>query len=67
MESDPKRAQGFLLRLPVSLREQVTEMAHAEGASVNHFICIALAEKISRMESKMAQQPEFIHHGKYNA
>jgi hypothetical protein len=44
-----KKKQGFLLRLPVSLREQATKIAHEDGISLNHFISLAVTEKISRM------------------
>jgi hypothetical protein len=50
MEQDLKRHQTFLLRLPVSVREQAAELAQRDGTSLNHFISLALAEKISRME-----------------
>ena len=39
----------FLLRLPLSIREQATALARQDGSSLNHFIAIALAEKISNM------------------
>ena len=44
-----KRKQSFLLRLPTSVREQAVEIAHEDGTSLNHFISLAVAEKISRM------------------
>ncbi len=52
MENETKRKQSFLLRLPTSIREQAIHMAHEEDTSVNHFISIAVAEKISRMAQK---------------
>ncbi len=48
---DDKRHQSFPLRLSPSLRQQAVEFAHSEGISLNHFIGIAVAEKVSRMES----------------
>jgi hypothetical protein len=57
MDQEQKRKQSFLLRLPVSVREEATRIAHLEGTSLNHFIALALAEKISRMEASRAQTP----------
>ena len=54
MEIEKKRKQSFLLRLPTSIREQAVHMAHEEDTSLNHFISIAVAEKISRMGRKSA-------------
>lgn len=50
MDSNTKRKQSFLLRLPLSTRERAVELAQQEGTSLNHFIALAVAEKISRME-----------------
>lgn len=65
---EPKRKQSFLLRLPNSLRAQATEFACKEGTSLNHFISLAVAEKISRMEhavppalSAAPRNPERFH------
>lgn len=49
MDQELKRKQSFLLRLPISVREQATQLAREEGTSLNHFISLAVAEKISRM------------------
>lgn len=54
MDMERKRKQSFLLRLPTSIREQATELAREEGTSINHFISIAVAEKISRMRQRSA-------------
>jgi hypothetical protein len=53
-----KRVLSFPLRLGASIRQQATDLAHNEGISLNHFISLAVAEKISRMEheSWMRQQ-----------
>ena len=51
MDQEQKRKQIFLLRLPFSVRQQATEIAREEGTSLNHFISLAVAEKISRMTS----------------
>jgi hypothetical protein len=45
-----KRHQSFPLRLSPSTRLQVNEIAKREGISLNHFISLAVAEKISRLE-----------------
>ena len=47
---DQKRALSFPLRLCPSIRQQATEIAHQEGISLNHFISLAVAEKLSRLE-----------------
>ncbi len=68
MDQELKRKQSFLLRLPVSVREEATRIAHLEGTSLNHFIALALAEKISRMEALKMQaaaqppSPLRVHH-----
>ena len=50
MSLEYKRKQSVPLRLSLSLRQQANDLAHAEGISLNHFISLAVAEKISRME-----------------
>ncbi|MEZ2348650.1 toxin-antitoxin system HicB family antitoxin [Terriglobus sp. RCC_193] len=40
----------YPLRLSPSMREQVERLAKKDQVSLNHFICLALAEKLSRME-----------------
>jgi len=50
MNEDYKRHQSFPLRLSPSMRQQASDLAHAEGISLNHFISLAIAEKISRMD-----------------
>ena len=52
MDQDLKRHQNFLLRLPISVREQAAEFARRDGTSLNHFISLALAEKMSRMQQQ---------------
>ena len=37
------------LRLPEYLHKQIRELAEAEGTSINQFITLALAEKISAL------------------
>jgi hypothetical protein len=52
-----RRKQSFLLRLPPTLREQAVAIAQEEGISLNHFIGLALAEKVSRMQQRSADIP----------
>jgi hypothetical protein len=51
-----KRRQSFSLRLSPQAREQAIQLAKREGISLNHFISLALAEKISRAEQEEIQQ-----------
>ena len=44
------RLQSYPLRIPASTRQKANDLAHTEGISLNHFISIAIAEKISRNE-----------------
>jgi hypothetical protein len=50
MDSDHKRHLTFPLRLPLSMRDAAGEIAHKEGISLNHFISLAVTEKITRLE-----------------
>ena len=47
---ETKRALSFPLRLCPSTRQQATKLAQHDSISLNHFISLAVAEKISRME-----------------
>lgn len=42
---------SYPLRLPVSLREALDEMAKQDGVSVNQFITLAVAEKIAALKT----------------
>jgi hypothetical protein len=42
----------YPLRLPKSLKDAVAKVAKRDGASVNQFIAIAVAEKISALETE---------------
>ena len=42
---------ALTLRLPNSLHDHVKEIAEADGVSVNQFISIAVAEKLSAMRT----------------
>lgn len=59
MDALLRRKQSFLLRLPPTLREQAMAIAQQEGISMNHFIGLALAEKVSRMQQRTADLPQF--------
>jgi len=39
------------LRLPKSLHEQLRELAHEEGISVNQFVMLAVAEKVAAIST----------------
>ena len=42
----------YPLRLPKSLKDKVAQVAKRDGTSVNQFIAIALAEKLSALETE---------------
>lgn len=50
MDSLMKRSQSFPLRLSPTLRDKAKAIAEREGISFNHFVCLAVAEKLSRIE-----------------
>jgi predicted HicB family RNase H-like nuclease len=51
MNRDKPRSQSkFLLRLPKSVSDTAKQVAGQEGVSLNHFITLAVAEKIIRVE-----------------
>lgn len=50
MTSEKKKNNTFPLRLPITMRQQLELLAQQEGVSINQFICIALAEKITRLD-----------------
>ena len=41
----------YPLRLPKSLKDEVARVAKRDGASINQFIALAVAEKISALET----------------
>jgi hypothetical protein len=45
-----ERNKSFPLRLPRTMRQQVEKLAEDEGISINQFISLALAERITRLE-----------------
>jgi hypothetical protein len=50
MTKENVRPASFPLRLPNSTRRQANDLAHREGLSLNQFISLAVAEKITRLE-----------------
>jgi hypothetical protein len=50
MTGEYKQHQSFPLSLPSSILERATDLASREGLSLNHFIGLAVAEKISRLD-----------------
>ena len=51
MTLERKHRQRFLLRLPLSVRQQAAELALADGISLNRFISQAVAERVIRVAS----------------
>ena len=49
VNDDEKKRISFPLRLAASLKRQAMLLASQDGVSLNHFISLAVAEKISRM------------------
>lgn len=56
MSLDEKHRATFPLRLPVSLRDTANQMALRDGVSLNYFIAVAVAEKISRLQLETQAQ-----------
>ena len=50
MVKENARPGSFPLRLPHSMRRQANDLARREGLSLNQFISLAVAEKITRLE-----------------
>jgi len=46
------RVATFPLRLPVSLKAALQELAEQDGTSLNQFLVIAAAEKLSAMQAE---------------
>jgi hypothetical protein len=56
MNEEDKRRMTYPLRLAASLRDVAGHLAQSDGVSLNHFISLAVAEKISRLESETLNQ-----------
>jgi len=46
-----KQMSTYPLRLPASLKAAVAEISRAEGTSINQFVAMAVAEKVSAMKT----------------
>ena len=46
-----KKISVYPLRLPASLKAAVTEISRKEGMSIDQFVAMAVAEKISAMKT----------------
>ena len=46
-----KQVSTYPLRLPTSLKAAVTEISREEGTSINQFVALAVAEKVSAMRT----------------
>ena len=57
MNKDNSRPISFPLRLPFTTRRQAIEIAQREGLSLNQFISLAVAEKITRLEHIVWPEP----------
>ncbi len=53
MSLDEKYRTTFPLRLPVSLKDSANLMALKDSVSLNYFIAVAVAEKVSRLQHQI--------------
>jgi predicted HicB family RNase H-like nuclease len=60
VDDSNKPRTTFPLRLALSLREHAEKLAALDGVSLNHFINLAVAEKISRLEAQMQSQAALV-------
>jgi hypothetical protein len=58
MTRESKAKPMCALRLPKSMRIEAVEIAKREGISPNHFIALAVAEKIARLEVLHSRTPD---------
>lgn len=56
--TEPLRHENISVRIPLSLRQQADEIAHKQGFSLNHFVTMALEEKIHRMQEREQAFPK---------
>ena len=47
-----KQTAAYPLRLPASLKRAVAEVSREDGTSINQFVTIAVAEKLSAMRTE---------------
>jgi hypothetical protein len=57
MSDREKPRCAFPLRLAASLRQRAEQLAALDGISINQFINLAIAEKISRLASETRTEP----------
>ena len=50
MSKGNSKPGSFPLRLPFSIRRQANDLAQKDGLSLNQFISLAVAEKVTRLE-----------------
>jgi hypothetical protein len=60
VDDSNKPRTTFPLRLALSLREHAEKLAALDGVSLNQFINLAVAEKISRLEAQMQSQAALV-------
>ena len=47
-----KQTAAYPLRLPASLKRAVAEVSREDGTSINQFVAVAVAEKLSAMRTE---------------
>ncbi len=47
-----KQTAAYPLRLPASLKKAVAEVSREEGTSINQFVTVAVAEKLSAIRTE---------------
>lgn len=47
-----KQTAAYPLRLPTSLKNAVAEVSREDGTSINQFVTVAVAEKLSAMRTE---------------
>ncbi len=47
-----KQTAAYPLRLPASLKRAVAEVSREDGTSINQFVVVAVAEKLSAMRTE---------------
>ena len=55
MATEFKAKPAFALRLPRSMRMEAVRIAKHEKISLNHFVALAVAEKIARLELRHSE------------
>lgn len=46
-----QESSGYSLRIPNSLIQEICNTAQGDGVSINQFICLAVAEKVSALRT----------------